>query len=291
VNAESIAELKRITPYDPEHLRAQIALIEIFAKQKPSLPQVACFDTGFHRNLPAVAKIFPIPRKFLGEGIHRYGFHGLSYAYLLEEVARLDGAEAAKGRLVFAHLGNGASLCAVREGQSVDTTMAFTPAAGIPMSARSGDLDPGLFLFLSRKKGMTPEEFQRMVNYESGLLGVSETSSDMRDLQERERSDPRAAEAVALFCYHVKKTIGAYAAALGGLDLLVFAGGIGENGPEIRARVCDGLGFLGIELDGARNAASASVISTDASRVRARVIRTNEELMIARAISQLLSTP
>lgn len=291
VTPDLINELKRITDYDPEHLPAQIGLIEIFQRQKPALPQVACFDTAFHANLPMTAKILPIPRKYFEEGIHRYGFHGLSYTYIMQEVARLDGAAAARGRLILAHLGNGASLAAVRGGKSIDTTMSFTPAAGVPMSSRSGDLDPGLFLFLSRKKGMTPEQFQRMVNYESGLLGVSETSSDLRDLQERESSDPRAAEAIALFCYQVKKAIGAYAAALGGVDLLVFAGGIGENAAAVRARICDGLEFLGIELDAARNDAAAPVISPDAAGTRVRVVRTNEELVIAQAVCQMLSKP
>jgi acetate kinase len=291
VTAKLLKELKRITPYDPEHLRAQINLIEIIQKRKRALPQVACFDTAFHHDMPSVAKILPIPRKYYNEGIHRYGFHGLSYAYIVEEVRRLEGAKAARGRLILAHLGNGASLVAVRRGKSIDTTMAFTPAAGIPMSSRAGDLDPGIFLFLSRKKGMTPEQFQRMVNYESGLLGVSETSADMRDLRKRESTDDRAAEAVALFCYQVKKMIGAYAAALGGVDLLVFAGGIGENDPKSRAQICEGLEFLGIELDPRRNGASAPLISRDSARARVRVIRTNEELMIAKAVAQMLLTP
>ena len=290
VTTELIDELKRITPYDPEHLRAQIGLIETFHQRRPQWRQLAFFDKAFHREMTMEAKLFPIPRKYYNEGIHRYGFHGLSYAFIVEELARLDGAEAAKGRLILAHLGNGASLAAVRGGKSIDTTMSFTPAAGIPMSSRSGDLDPGLFLFLSRKRGMTPEAFQRMVNYESGLLGISETSSDMRDLQAREADDPRASEALTLFCYHVKKAIGAYAAALGGVDTLVFAGGIGENAPEVRARICEGLGFLGVELDAARNQAGAPVISTDAARVRARVIHTNEELMIAKSVCQMLSS-
>jgi acetate kinase len=292
VTPKLVAELKRITPYDPEHLPAQIHLIEILRRKKAKLRQVACFDTAFHHDMPEVAKILPIPRKYYKDGIQRYGFHGLSYSYVMEQVAELEGAKAARGRIVLAHLGNGASLAAVRDGKSVDTTMAFTPTAGIPMSSRSGDLDPGIFLFLSRKKGMTPDKFQRMVNYESGLLGVSETSADMRDLEQRERNDPRAAEAIAIFCYHVRKTIGAYAAALGGLDMLVFAGGIGENSPYVRARICDGLKFLGIELDAKRNNDRlAPVISRKDAPVRVRVIKTNEELMIARAVSQLLSNP
>jgi acetate kinase len=207
----------------------------------------------------------------------------------MEELALLAGAEAAQGRVVLAHLGNGASLAAVRGGKSIDTSMSFTPTAGIPMSTRSGDLDPGLIWFLARTHKMTAKQLNEMVNFESGLLGMSETSSDMRDLLDREAQDVRAAEAVALFCYQVKKWIGSFAAALGGPDTLVFAGGIGENAPTVRARICDGLGFLGIELEEKRNAANEGVISAATSRVALRVIRTDEELMIARTVCRVLS--
>ncbi len=258
VDAAMLAELKRIQPFDPEHLPAEIALMEALAARSPQVPQVACFDTAFHAALPRVASQLPIPRRYEAQGVRRYGFHGLSYAYLLEELERLAGAPAAAGRVVLAHLGNGASLAAVAGGRSVDTTMALTPAAGLVMSTRSGDLDPGVLAYLARTDGQTAAQLDRMVNHESGLLGVSETSSDMRDLLAREAADVRAAEAVALFCYQAKKWIGAYAAALGGLDTLVFAGGIGENAPAVRERICDGLGFLGIELDAARNAAASA---------------------------------
>jgi acetate kinase len=204
------------------------------------------------------------------------------------ELARLAGAEAANRRVILAHLGNGASLAAVRNGKSVDTSMSFTPTAGVPMSTRSGDLDPGLVWYLAHTEKMTAKQFNEMVNFHSGLLGISETSSDMRDLLEREPQDVRAAEAVALFCYQVKKWIGAYAAALGGLDTLVFAGGIGENAPVVRARICDGLEFLGIELDQKRNAAGEGVISAAAGRVTVRVIRTDEERMIAETVCRVL---
>jgi acetate kinase len=202
----------------------------------------------------------------------------------MEELARLDDPAASTGRVILAHLGNGASLAAVRDGHSIDTSMGFTPTAGVPMSTRSGDLDPGLVSYLARTDDMTATRFHHMVNHESGLLGVSETSSDMRDLLAQEAADVRAAEAVALFCYQVKKWIGAFAAALGGVDTLVFAGGIGEHAALVRARICEGLSFLGIELDGSRNADAAGVISTDTSRVTVRVIRTDEELMIARSV-------
>jgi acetate kinase len=283
-----LRELRRITPYAPDHLPGEIGLIEALRERRPKLPQVACFDTAFHHAMPRVARLLPIPRRYEAKGVRRYGFHGLSYSYLMEELAELGDPAAAQGRVILAHLGNGASLAAVRDGRSVDTSMGFTPAAGLVMSTRSGDLDPGLLSFLARTERMTPAQFDRMINRESGLRGVSGTSSDFRDLLARESADARAAEAVALFCYQAKKWIGAYAAALGGLDTLVFAGGIGENSPAVRARICQDLDFLGVDLSRARNAKSEAVISADAGRVTVRVIRTDEELMIARSVARLL---
>jgi acetate kinase len=241
--------------------------------------------------MPRVAQLLPIPRRFYAKGVRRYGFHGLSYAFLMEELERVAGTDASRGRVILAHLGNGSSLAAVRQGKSVDTTMAFTPAAGVPMSTRSGDLDPGLAWYLAQSESMSAEQFHRMVNHESGLLGISETSSDLRDLLAREAADVRAAEAVALYCYQVTKSIGAFAAALGGLDTLVFSGGIGENAPVIRQRICADLGFLGIQLDRARNASSEPVISAAAGRVDVRVIRTDEEVMIAKSVCHVLGLP
>src|SRR5450759_1557474 len=287
ITPKLLAELHRITPYDPDHLAREIGLIEAFRKRHPRLPQVACFDTAFHRTMPRVAKLLPIPRRYGAKGVERYGFHGLSYAYLMEELGRLDPA-ATKGRVILAHLGNGASLAAVRHGKSIDTSMGFTPTAGLVMSTRTGDLDPGLVYYLARTERMTAAQFQRMVNHESGLLGVSGTSSDLRDLCAREASDARAAEAVELFCYQVRKWIGCFAAALGGLDTLVFAAGIGENATRSRQRICDGLGFLGIELNPKRNANNAPLISPDTGGVKVRVIRTDEELMIARSVTRVL---
>jgi len=284
VTQELLEELHRISPNDPDHLPREIELIETFRQRHPKLPQVACFDTAFHQTMPRVAKLLPIPRRFDAKGIQRYGFHGLSYAFLMEELARLGDPAATKGRVILAHLGNGASMAAVLDGKSIDTSMCFTPTAGLVMSTRTGDLDPGLAPYLSRTEQMTTKQFYEMVNHKSGLLGVSETSSDMRDLLDHEKQDVRAAEAVALFCYQAKKWIGAYAAALGGLDTLVFAGGIGENAPLVRARICEGLGFLGVELNETRNKNTAGIISADASRVPVRVIRTDEELMIARSV-------
>jgi len=288
ITPEMITELHLLSQFDPEHLPEEILLTEAFHKRFPELPQIACFDTAFHHNMPRVARLLPIPRRYDAKGVRRYGFHGLSCEYLMAELARTAGAQAANGRVILAHLGNGASLTAVRGGQSWDTTMSFTPTAGLPMSTRSGDLDPGLGWYLARTEQVTASQFHRMVNHESGLLGVSETSSDMRDLLLCESEDVRAAEAVAMFCYHARKWICALAGALEGLDTLVFAGGIGENGPEVRARICRGLDFLGIRLDEARNQANQPVISCDSGSVMVRVIRTDEEGIIAKTVCRIL---
>ena len=283
-----MTELQQLTPLDRQHMPGEISLANTFQKRFQNVPQIACFDTAFHHDLPRVAQLLPIPRRFEAQGVRRYGFHGLSYEFLMSELMRTDGAAAAHGRIVLAHLGNGASLAAVADGKSIDTSMGFTPTAGVPMGTRSGDLDPGLVEYLARTENMDAKAFDELVNFKSGLLGVSETSADMRDLLKVEAADARAAEAVALFCYQIKKTIGAYAAALGGVDTLVFAGGIGEKSPVVRARICAGLGFLGIELDAARSEQNADLISTDIGRVKVRVIRTNEELVIARSVCRVL---
>lgn len=284
-------ELQRLSVYDPEHLPAEIELIREFARRYPHLPQVACFDTAFHSSMPRVARLLPIPRRYEKSGLRRYGFHGLSYAFLMKELAGFGKPGEANGRLILAHLGNGASMAAVRGGQSVDTTMGFTPTSGLPMSRRSGDLDPGLVAYLARTEGMSVDQFHMMVNTESGLLGISELSSDMRDLLAQEPRDPRAAEAIELFCYHAKKAIGALAASLGGLDTLVFTAGIGEHSSVIRARICDGLEYLGVALDDMRNEAGAPVISKDNGRVTVRVMHTDEESEIARSVSERLGEP
>lgn len=288
VTPEMIAELRRFSPFDPEHLPAEISLIDALQHRMPQIPQVACFDTAFHHDLPTVARLLPIPRRYAEQGVRRYGFHGLSYAYLAEELARLTCVKTAQGRVIFAHLGNGSSMAAVCGGKPIDTSMGFTPTAGLVMSTRSGDLDPGLACYFAETEQMTPIQFQHMVNHESGLIGISETSSDMRELLIRETQDARAAEAVSLFCYQAKKWIGAFTAAMGGLDALVFSGGIGENSPQVRFRICDGLGFLGLELNAEWNSQNQSVISTAASRVEVRVIPTNEELMIAKSVCRVL---
>jgi acetate kinase len=294
VTPQLIDELKRIVPYDPEHLPREIELIEALGRAHAKLPQVVCFDTAFHRNMPRVATIVPIPRRFEARGVQRYGFHGLSYTYLMAELKRLGDPAAEHGRVILAHLGNGASLAAVRDGVGIDTSMGFTPTSGVVMSTRSGDLDPGVVSFLAATEAIDVAGYQRMVTHESGLLGVSETSSDIRDLLEREGDDVRAAEAVALFCYQVKKWIGAFAAVLGGLDTLVFAGGIGENAASIRARICAGLEHLGIELDPKRNSQgldsrSAALVSSGSGLVAVRILRTDEESVIATMTIDTLS--
>ena len=283
-----LAELAGISPFAPEHLPRELALIDALQERFPSLPQVACFDTAFHTGMPRVAQLLPIPRRFEALGVRRYGFHGLSYTYLMEELVSLGDKAATAGRVILAHLGNGASLAAVRNGKSIDTSMGFTPTSGLPMSSRSGDLEPGVASYLEQREHITATEFQQLASRESGLLGISETSADVRELLAMEDTDKRAREALALFCYQTKKWLGGYTAALEGLDTLVFSGGIGENAPAIRARICEGLGYLGITLDPQANADDAAVISTETSAVTVRVIATDEALIIARSVHRLL---
>ena len=281
VTPEVLNELKSIIPFDPEHMPREIELIEALRRRHSQLPQVVCFDTAFHRSMPRVATQLPIPRRYATKGVQRYGFHGLSYTFLMSELVRLGDPAAARGRVILAHLGSGASLAAVRDGQCIDTSMGFTPTAGLVMGTRSGDLDPGLMSYLALTDALNTMQFQTMVNHQSGMLGVSESSADVRDLLARESTDPRAAEALALFCYQAKKWVGSFAAALGGVDTLVFAGGIGENSAPVRTRICDGLSFLGIEIDENANGRHAERISTDEGPVRVRVMRTDEESVIA----------
>jgi len=284
VSPPLLTELRRIASFDPEHLPREIGLIEAMQRLYPDVPQVACFDTAFHRGMPVEATLLPIPRRYAAKGVQRYGFHGLSYTFLMQELLRLGDRAASRGRVILAHLGSGASLAAVRDGRCVDTSMGFTPAAGLVMGTRSGDLDPGLASYLMLAESMSASQFQTMVNEESGLFGISETSADVRDLLERETTDSRAREAIAIFCYQAKKWIGAYTAALGGLDTLVFAGGIGENAAPVRRRICDGLQCFGIELDDSLNDQHGACIST--GHVAVRVIRTDEESVIANLTAQ-----
>jgi len=288
VTPELLAALDALAPVDPQHMPQAIECIRSMGRTHPELPQVVCFDTAFHHTMPSVARTYAIPRRLAQAGIVRYGFHGLSYEYVIQRLRELEGA-AASGRVIVAHLGNGASLAALRDGQSVDTSMGFSPMSGLVMGTRCGDLDPGLVLYLLRHDGLTPDQVSDLLSSRSGLLGVSETSSDMRDLLEREATDTRAADAIELFCYHATKYIGAYAAALGGLDILAFTAGIGERAAPIRERICARLGFLGLELDPERNRCHERLISTDASRVKVRIVKTNEELMIARHASAFVT--
>jgi len=290
ITDEVIQALKELIPLAPNHLSDAIALIEALRRARPEVPQVACFDTAFHADLPEVVRRLPIPEAYAARGVRRYGFHGLSYAFLLEEVARLAGSAAAKGRLILAHLGNGSSLAAVRNGRSVDTTMGFTPMGGVVMSTRSGDLDPGVVTYLLRAARLSPDRAEELLSHDSGLLGVSGVSGDMRVLLERESRDGRCRLAIEMYAYSIRKAIGGFAASLGGLDTLVFSGGIGENAAAVRARICDGLAFLGITVDADRNAAHAAVISASEAAVTVRVIPTDEELMVARASYTLIGS-
>jgi len=281
INDAVMDELRSLVPLDTEHLPQAIAVIERVQRLYPDIPQVACFDTAFHRQMPRVAQMYPLPRRYWDAGVVRYGFHGLSCEYILEELRAHDGAEAG-GRVIVAHLGNGASMTAVHHGNGVDTTMGLTPTGGLVMGTRSGDLDPGVLLHLIESYGLDAAELVRTFNKDAGLLGVSGSSADMADLLAREAADPRAAEAIALFCYQARKFLGALTAALKGLDTLVFTAGIGEHAAVIRERVCEGFEYLGLQLDPARNTRHAPIISTDTSRVMVRVIPTNEDQVIAR---------
>jgi acetate kinase len=283
-----LTALKELIPLAPLHQPHNVAAIESMRVHAPHLPQVACFDTAFHRSLPLVAQTFALPRSASAGGICRYGFHGISYEYIASRLPSLD-PRAAAGRTVIAHLGNGASMCALLGGRSIATTMGLTPVDGLPMGTRCGSIDPGALLYLMRRDGLSTETLEKLIYERSGLLGVSEISSDMRTLLASD--DRRAAEAVDLFVYCVGRELGSLAAALGGLDALVFTGGIGENSAEIRARVCRGAAWLGIELDESANRGRQPRISRLESAVAAWVLPTNEELMIAKQTTNLLSLP
>ncbi len=281
ITGDLLQQLNSITSYDPDHLPAELEIIRMLQQKHSRLLQVACFDTAFHTTIPEVAKIFAIPKTYYDRGIQRYGFHGISYSYLMEELSRQNKV-ASNGRIILAHLGNGASLAAVKNGKCIDTSMGFTPAGGIVMSTRSGDLDPGVAWYLMQK-GINAEQFNDLINHKSGLLGISGISSDMQDLLQREKENRDAALAIEMFCYQVKKYIGSYAAALGGLDILVFSGGIGENAVTIRTRICEDLKYMGIQLNQERNSKNELQISANESTIKVYVIPTNEELMIAKS--------
>jgi len=280
---EVLGQLERLAPIDPLHLTAEIAVARMALERFPDAPAVLCFDTAFHQRMPAIAKRLPLPRD-LGSELQRYGFHGLSYEYVVEALG-----DAAQGNVVIAHLGNGASMCAVRSRQPADTTMGFSPLGGLMMGTRPGDLDPGTLLYLLTAKGYEVKQLSQLLNERSGLLGVSGSTADMRTLIERSAQDPRATEAIDLFVYQARKHAAAMACVLGGLDTLVFTGGMGERAPLIRSGICLGLAHLGVRLDNTLNAANASAINAQGSSVSVRVIPTDENLMIARHTQALLS--
>ncbi len=287
ITSEVLAALRELVPLAPNHLPDELALIETFVRELPAAPQVACFDTAFHHELPEVSRTLAVAAR---PGIRRYGFHGLSYRYLLGRLAEVGGVDASRGRIVMAHLGNGASLAAVRGGRCMDTSMGLTPAGGMIMSTRTGDIDPGVLVHLARSEGLSIDAIDETFTHRSGLLAISSRTGDMQRLLETEASDPAARLAVDVFCYQLRKWIGAYAAALGGLDTLVFSGGIGEHAPAVRERACRPLEFLGIRLDPDRNGRNAPIISMDGGPVVVRVIPTDEAFMMAREAYAVVST-
>jgi acetate kinase len=283
VTPELMQTLRSLICLAPLHLPGEIKGIDALAEYYPDLSQVACFDTAFHSRMPEVARWLPLVRSLSHEGIHRYGFHGLSYEYVMCTLK-----QALQGRVIIAHLGNGASMAALKNGRSQDTTMGFSALGGLMMGTRSGDLDPGILLYLMDEKGYEARQLERLLNYRSGLLGVSGITSDMKTLLEKQATEPHAAQAIELFCYTARKHIGALSATIGGIDALVFTGGIGERAAPVRWVICHGLDYLGIGLDPGKNDAHADIISRENSPCTVRVIHTNEDLMIARHTRDLL---
>ena len=285
IDASILAQLEKLVPMAPLHQPHDLAAIRTLMKLRPDLPQVACFDTAFHRTVPALAQAFALPREITAAGVRRYGFHGLSYEYIAAVLPERLGARA-EGRVVVAHLGNGASMCAMRARRSIATTMGMTALDGLMMGTRSGSIDPGVVFYLMRENSLDADEVEDMLYHRSGLLGVSGVSSDMRELLASK--DPRAQEAVELFAYRAARELGSLAAALGGLDALVFTAGIGERAAPVRAMICEQARWLGVELDPAANESHRAVISSAASRVRVCVVPTDEEIVIARHSCRLL---
>ena len=288
IDSTMLAELERLSPFDPEHLPAEISVMRSCAELFPDVPQFACFDTAFHRDLPRVAYLLPIPRKYEKHGIRRYGFHGLSCSWLMQQLEQTYGPDVANGRIIIAHLGNGASMTAVHQGRSVDTTMSFTPTAGLVMSRRTGDLDPSLAAYLARTENMSVERFQhgqRRIRF----AGHFRKSVPICAICCKRKTLTRAADAVASFCYNAKKHLAALAATMGGFDTLIFSGGIGESSSAIRARLCEGLEFIGIKLDPIANQQNATIISKSESKVAVHVIKTDEEMFIAQTVNALIN--
>lgn len=287
IDATVLAELRKLVPLAPLHQPQAIAAIEALQHSHPALLQIACFDTAFHHAMPSVASSFALPRAMTAAGIRRYGFHGLSYEYIASVLPGIAGVDVAAGRVVVAHLGAGASMCAMREGRSIATTMGMTPLDGLPMSRRCGSIDPGVVLYLMQEKGMSVAAVSDLLYHDSGLLGVSGVSDDMQMLLESTAPDAQAA--VALFVYQIGRELGSLAAALGGLDALVFTAGIGEHAPQIRSRVCAAAAWLGIGLDAVANAAGGPRISLPDSPVSAWMIATDEDAMMMQHCARLLA--
>jgi len=290
IDTEVIEHLKELIPFAPRHLPAEIDLIEVCGTQFPEVPQYACFDTGFYKDLPRVSQLLPLPRKYESQGVRRYGFHGLSHEYVMAYLREVMHESVESKKIILAHLGSGASLTAVLDGKPIETSMGFTPTSGIPMGTRSGDIDPSLFEFFTQVVGLSLEEFSHMVNYESGIKGVSGITADMEKLLENAPSNEHAAEAVTFFCHHVRKQIGALSAIMGGVDIIVFTGGIGEKSVPIRKLICENLGFLGISLDDNANERNDSCISTPTSHTTLYALEANEELSIAKHVEKALSS-
>jgi len=288
VTADVVANLRSLIPFAPNHLPQEIALLEASMKAYPDATHCACFDTAFHAEMPEIARRMPLPAEYASRGIQKYGFHGLSYAFLVEELRRIADRETADGRVIFAHLGSGSSLAAVKHGRPIDTTMGLTPLGGVMMGTRTGDLDPGVVAYLARTSGLAPDALEELLANSSGLLGVSGSTSDMKTLLAREPSDAACRLAIEMYVYSVAKAASALCAALAGVDSVVFSGGIGEHAASIRARILERLAWLGIDVDREANEANHPVISSPESHVVVRVIPTDEELMIARSTVRLV---
>ncbi len=287
ITAQLLTDLRQYIYLAPNHLPDEISTIQAFQSAYPEVQQIACFDTSFHRNMPAYAQNYPLPSKYKEKGLFKYGFHGLSYEYIMQELAA-EYLPVARQKIIIAHLGNGASMAAVKNGLSMDTTMGVSPIGGLVMGTRSGDLDPGVLLFLLNQYQMTPAELEDLLSKRSGLKAIAGIS-DVQELLHMEATSVEAKEALTVFCYSAKKYIGSLAAAMEGLDMLIFTGGIGENSAVIRERICQGLGYMGIDLDEKMNLKNELIISKDKSRVTVRVIKTNEELMMARLVRAVLN--
>ncbi|MDD5773928.1 MAG: acetate/propionate family kinase [bacterium] len=289
ITPEILDYLNSLIPFATEHLPVEIEVINAFKNTFPDILQIACFDTAFHCDKPDIAKMTPLPRELSKEGVIRYGFHGLSYEYIMSELKNMTGEKTANSRVVIAHLGNGSSMSAVKNSRCVETTMGFTPTGGLMMGTRCGDIDPGLIFYLLEQKSMPVSEVKNISIKRSGLLGVSEISSDVETLLKSEEKNPFAGEAINLYCYTAKKFIGSLASVLNGIDILIFTAGIGENAPSIRERICKNMEYLGIEIDLEKNNNNEAVISKEKSKATVRVMKTNEALMIARHTTNMLT--